>query len=370
MQNSVLGNYLAGRKAKTPAAPRAHVRDLLRKAEVYGPPIPLTLEQVAEQSREDPLPLRGPAEGYYGAERHPAVLARQLQEFQAAFGASDRSGLPAWALKVGLVVITLVLGVTGFFVAPIALGQAGVVKGAGSLLDDYAPWVGAAVGLLLGGGATVWLIRSRGSGQAQGEDGAFATVYAAARITQVEWLDRLDREVPEETPGARRHPVRRMRTYLKRASYADRQEVFVPPAEGEEKRKRNSNRQERFRRGEIRIETTRDLRTIKTPHDLHDGKPLSGRWRGVNSLRWFVALKQPLETGLVALQYHMGDDLKSAMRKFFVSTYGFWILVVGGVLGTLLLFIVMDYNQAREEAARQVPDRTPVERQVNPEVTP
>ena len=201
---------------------------------------------------------------------------------------------------------------------------------------------------------------------------AVITVYAAARITQVEWLDRLGKVVAQDAAGARRHPIRRMRTYLQRAAFAANQEVLIPPQEGggKGKKKRNNNSQERFRRGEIRIETTEDLRTIRTPHDLYESKPLSGRWREVNALRWFVALKYPLETGMVALLYHTGDDLKSAMRKFFVSTYGWWVLLVCIIAGFLLLFITIDYQQAKAEAEQQVPDRTPVERRVTPEVTP
>ena len=371
MRNSPAKNAIARlRAAKAIEAPKADIRTLTRRRDSYGPPIPLTLEEVARQARVDPLPLRGPEGGYYGAERNPAVLARQFQVFSAAFGAADRTGMPPWVLKVGLVIMTLVLGGAGYFIAPLALGIEGeIIKGAGNDWHAHVDFAGLAAGVLVGAGAGWFLLTRTGAGTSEGNANDFFTVYAPARITQVEWLDRLGTVVSQDASGARRHPIRRMRTYLQRAAFADRQEVFVPPQEAEGKKKRNNNSQERFRRGEIRIETTQDLRTIRTPHDLYDSTPLSGRWRGVNALRWFVALKYPLETGMVALLYHTGDDLKSALRKFFVSTYGFWVLVVCAIAGFFLLFITIDYQQTKAEAEQQVPDRTPVERRVTPEVT-
>ena len=216
---------------------------------------------------------------------------------------------------------------------------------------------------------TWWLLlKQQVTRSAEGDGDVFDIVYAHTRVTQVEFIDRLGNPVPSGTPGARRRPVRRLRTYMKRADFADRQEVFVPPEDEDRRNRLKSGSQERFRKGDIRLETTRELRTVRTPHDLHDGEPLTGRWRGVNVLRWFVALKYPLETGLVHLQYHMGEDLKAALRKFFVSTYGWWVLLLCAAVGTLLLFMVQDFRQSQAEG--QVPDRTPVERRIDPEVTP
>ena len=339
--------------------PRVTIGDLQKKVRLYGPAIPLTLKEIADRARADPMPLRGPDGGYYAADRHPAILARQLAEFEDAFGEADTAALPKWVVLTGLALLTLVLAGAGFFLLPMFLGlQGGVVQGAGGLAQGVGPWAGIAVGLIMGLGVSVWLYRIQGI-SAQSNDIAWDTVYAPARITQVIFLDRLGNPVPEDSPGAKRIPVRRMRTHLKRAAFADRQEVFVTASDGEGKKKGRDSAQRRFRTGEIRLETTRDLTQVQRPNDLYDGKALTGRWRGVNSLRWFVALKYPLETGLVALQYQKNEDLRSAARRFFVSTYGWWVLLVCVIGGLVMFFTVLDYQEGGGAAAQEeVPDRT------------
>ena len=341
--------------------PRVTIDDLQEGVRLYGPAIPLTLKEIAERARADTMPLRGPEGGYYAADRHPAILARQLEEFEEAFGEANTAALPKWVVLTGLALLTLILAGAGFFLVPIGLGlQGGVVRGAGGALQEVGPWAGIAVGLIIGLGVSWWLYRAQGV-SAQSNNAAWDLVYAAARITQVKFLDRLGNPVDEGTQGATRIPVRRMRTYLKRAAFADHQEVFVTASfkDGKKKGKGKENEQRRFRTGEIRLETTTELTLVERPNNLYDGKALSGRWRGVNSIRWFVALKYPLETGLVALQYQSNEDLKSAARRFFVSTYGWWVLLVCVIGGLVMFFTVLDYQKGGGgNTAEEVPDRT------------
>ena len=184
------------------------IKDLQRDLPVYGPAVPLTLEEVARRARQDPMPLRGPEGGYYGADRHPGILARQLREFEEAFGTTDDRELPRWLVWTGLAVMVLVLGGLGYFLAPVVLGlQGDVVAGAGGAAGDYGKTLGLVVGMLAGMGMAYWLVRSMGL-NATNTKSAWETVYAAARITQVEYLDLMDRPVPEGNPGraAAAHP--------------------------------------------------------------------------------------------------------------------------------------------------------------------
>ena len=331
-------------------------------ARLYGPAPPRTLEEVERRARADPLPLRGREGGYYAAANHPGILDRQLREFEEAFGSGDRGGMPRWLVWTLMSLIPLALAGVGFFLAPIMLSlQSGAVQGAGSGLGlvaaSYAGWAGLVLGAAAGAGAAWWIYRTADLGDDRsGVQDAFGTVYANVRATQVEFRDPLGRPCSSDAQGAIRKAVRRMRSVSRRDAWAAHQDVFVP-AEGDLRRRGPGEMMRLFRTGDIRIETERDLRTVRTPSDLFDGVPLRGRWRGANSLRWYTTLKYALETGLLALRFVAGEAEGNLKKWLSVKNSGVIIGVACLVVGTLVLFAVLD--EARKGGEAQVPDRTP-----------
>ena len=339
---------LAKRKPKAWAVgPGYSVRD----ARFIGPRLPLTLTTVAARARNDSWPLRGPKGGRLTAEGYPEVLLRQVEEFEEMFGSGGAGGLPRWLVYAGLAALALVLAGVGYVAAPMAMGvSSGAVAGAGSTTDTAAPYAGAVVGLLLGAGVAVWaVLASRRTDASTGGDSDFEKVYARARITQVEYRDDAGQPVGPEEPAARRHVVRRMLTYLRREAFADRQQGVFVGAPG-------MSRDKRFRNGDIRLETTKDLSRLVGPQDLYDAQPLSGRWRGMGSIRWYVALRDPIETGMYAREYDQDSDTNGAFRRALTKNYGLWVLLGCIVAGLLLFFATLE---AGSEAEEGLPDRTP-----------
>ena len=314
-----------------------------------GPPWMMTASEMAERARNDPTPLRAPKGGTFTAERYPEVLRRQyreLLEFTSA-GAGGASA-PPWLVYGACAVLVVVLAAAGWFVAPIALGMStGVVKVAGGAAGGYAPALGGLLGLLVGAGLTWYFRRSSGIALGNG-DSVWRQVYAVARITQIEYRNPGGRLVNENAVDAERVVVRRLRTWLMRMAFADREEgVFVSgglPLLGDA-----------FLNGEIRIETARDLSRITHPRDLYDGRPLTGRWMGVNSIRWFVGLREPIVTGKETAEYDAVEDWEQSARRRLIGNYGFWMMAAGFVVGLLIFFNQLDVQEKDPEPV----DRTP-----------
>ena len=65
--------------------------------------------------------------------------------------------------------------------------------------------------------------------------------------------------------------------------------------------------------------------------------PLSGKWLGVNSTRWFVALREPIEVGKESAEYEPSSEPTEAMRRRLVGNAGFWMLAAGFVVGLMIL---------------------------------
>ena len=313
-----------------------------------GPVLRLTAGQMAERARTDPMPLRAPKGGEFTAARHPEVLRRQhreLMEFTSqANGAS--SGLGVYALCA---VLALALGLAGWFAAPLAMGmRTGVVQGAGGAGATGASVAGVLVGLALAAGVSWFLFWRSGANIALGGDSLWEQVYALARVTQVEYRNPAGRMVDEDAVDAERIVVRRYRTWLMRMAFADRQEgVFVtsgkPPLG------------DTFLNGNIRLETAKDLSKVTHPRELYDGRPLTGRWRGVNSKSWFVSLREPIEVGKETAEYDSEESREQWLRRQLVGNLGIWIMVVGFTVGMLVLFNVLDSTPARSDPV----DRTP-----------
>ena len=310
----------------------------------------MTLEEIARRAREDPVPLRGQEGGAYTAEHMPEVLARQHREFQSWFGESGGGSLPPWVRYAGLAVLALVLAGAGAIAAPFVLGlQGSAVAGAGSPMAGVAPWGGAVAGLLVTVVMGWYLLRPSGGGQVK-RGSTFDQVYGHARITQVEYRNTAGETVDVHVRGARRVVVRRMRTYLLRAAFADRQQgIFVAgPATGTEAR---------FRAGEIRLQTTRDLSRITGPWNLYDGEALTGRWQGICSVRWWVDLLYPLETGALAREVDV--DKGAQARQWLVHTYGWVVMLIGAITGLVLFGMAVDARYSQDD--EEIPDRTPAE---------
>ena len=256
--------------------------------------------------------------------------------------------MPAAAVFAALAVLAAGLGAAGWFIAPFAMGaSSGVVEGAGGAAHPLAGPLGAVAGLMLAVLVGWFYLRSKPT--SAGSGGAiWQQVYAVARVTQVEYRNPAGRLVDENAVDAERVVVRRMRTWLMRMAFADRQEgVFV---RGETPLLGNA-----FLRGEIRLETTKDLSKITGPAGLYDGRPLTGRWMGVNSIRWFVALREPIVTGKETAEYDMVEDWEQSARRRLIGNYGFWMLAAGFVVGLLIFFNQLDVQEKEPEPV----DRTP-----------
>ena len=313
-----------------------------------GPVLKLTAEQMAERARKDPMPLRAPRGGEFTAERHPEVLRRQhreLMEFTSQ-GKGESSGLGVCAFCV---ILALVLGAAGWFIAPVATGMGtGLVQGAASSMAIYASVAGALVGLAAAAGIGWSLFWRTGAGVQLGGGSMWEQVYALARVTQVEYRNPAGRVVDEKAADAERFVVRRFRAWLMRMAFADRQEgIFVTsePLLGDV-----------FLRGNIRLETTRDLSKITHPGELYDGRTLTGRWRGVNSRSWFVSLREPIEVGRETAEYDSEETNEQWLRRQLVGNLGVWIMVVGFIVGLVVLLNVLDSG----ETTKPDPvDRTP-----------
>ena len=315
-----------------------------------GPPWIRTAGQMAERARNDPMPLRGPGGGTFTAERYPEVLRRQHEELQEFTSGTGGRPLPAAAVYAALALLAVGLGAAGWFIAPVAMGASSdVVEGAGGAAHPLAGPLGAVAGIMLAV-LVAWFYRRSDPASARSGSGGsmWQQVYAVARITQVEYRNPAGRLVDETAVDAQRVVVRRMRTWLMRMAFADRQEgVFV---RGEAPLLGNA-----FLRGEIRLETAKDLSRITGPADLYDGRPLTGRWMGVNSIRWFVALREPIVTGKETAEYDMVEDWEQSARRRLIGNYGFWMLAAGFVVGLLIFFNQLDVQEKEPEPV----DRTP-----------
>ena len=309
---------------------------------------------VAKRARNDDMPLRAPSGGRLTAAEYPDVLERQWHDWRQVFGGSGTNLMSRPVLIAALLAATLALAVSGYMFGPFALGfQGEAVDGAVSTREMLAPYLGMLVGLALGVGASWWLLSWWSGGKDGGGTGStWEQVYAPARITQVEYRDDSGRVMQEDAPDSRRYVVRRMNTHLLRAAFADRQEgVFV----GGEK----MSKEQRFRRGEIRLETARDISKLTKPQELYDARPLTGRWRGVSSVRWYVGLRNPIETGIAARDWDLSADKSAWARRFIAATYGWWILLACVAGGIILLTIILDAKQGMDQEVPGVVDRTP-----------
>ncbi len=323
-----------------------------------GPRLPMTLEMAAQQARNDDMPLRAPSGGRLTAAEYPGVLERQWHEWRQMFGGSGASLISSPILIAVLLAGTLALAVGGYAFGPRTLGfQGGSVAGTVSTFQALAPYLGLLAGLAAGLGASWWVMFRWSGGKNGGETGSrWDQVYAPARIAQVEYRDDAGRVVAEDAPDSRRYVVRRMNTHLQRAAFADRQEgVFVSGA----KMSKEMSKEQRFRRGEIRLETTKDLSKLTRPQELYDARPLTGRWRGVSSVRWYVGLRNPIETGIAAREWDLSVDKSAWARRFIAATYGWWILLACIAGGIILVTIVLDAKSDSDQEAREVVDRTP-----------
>ena len=340
------------------------LKGLFRKEEPFVGPTPLhhpvsglPARVLADKARRDPIPLRDRGGGYYAAERHPDVLYRQYQLLES-FAPSGAAGgsLPRWIpVAIGLL-LAVVLAFVGWEVAPAILGG-GAVKGSGGLTQVVMPYVGLGVGALCGVGLGFLMLSI--FGRAPTGD-MWPKVYARARISQVKYVDAESRPCDENDVGAVRVVVRRMRTWLMRMVFADRQEgIFVPTEDWKPG-------MDLFREGDIRIETTADLSAISHPSELYSGRPLSGVWRGVNSVRWWVQLREPIEAGKETAIYDGGEEENRNRRL--IGNAGFWMLAAGILVGLVIFFNALDTSQ---EGQRSAPvDRTPTEAPLTPGATP
>ena len=340
------------------------LKGLFRKEEPFVGPTPLhhpvsglPARVLADKARLDPIPLRDRGGGYYAAERHPDVLYRQYQLLES-FAPSGSAGgsLPRWIpVAIGLL-LAVVLAFVGWEVAPAILGG-GAVKGSGGLTQVVMPYVGLGVGALCGVGLGFLMMAI--FGRAPTGD-MWPKVYARARISQVKYVDAESRDCDENDVGAVRVVVRRMRTWLMRMVFADRQEgIFVPTEDWKPGL-------DLFREGDIRIETTADLSAISHPSELYSGRPLSGVWRGVNSVRWWVQLREPIEAGKETAIYDGGEEENRNRRL--IGNAGFWMLAAGILVGLVIFFNALDSSQEGERSAPV--DRTPTEAPLTPGATP
>ena len=336
------------------------LKERFRKKEPFIDPLPphdlvigLPGATLAQQAREDPLPLRDRSGGYYTAERHPGVLFRQFQQVEQFASSGEISGsLPRWIPMAFGVVLAGVLAAVGWGIAPEIVGS-GTVKGSGGMAQMVVPYVGCGLGVAVGLGIG-FLVLSM-FGRAPTED-MWPRVYARARISQVRYVDADGRPCDEDDVGAERLVVRRMRTWLMRMAFADRQEgIFVNSEDWKPG-------MDLFRHGDIRIETTADLSSISDPSFLYDGRRLSGEWRGVNSVRWWVQLREPIEAGKETDIYDGGEE--AARNRRLIGNAGFWMLAAGIIVGLMIFFNALDTSEAVKNPAPV--DRTPAEAPLTP----
>ena len=99
----------------------------------------------------------------------------------------------------------------------------------------------------------------------------------------------------------------------------------------------------------------KDLSKITGPAGLYDGRPLTGRWMGVNSIRWFVALREPIVTGKETAEYDNGGGLGTVRRRRLIGNYGFWMLAAGFVVGLLIFFNQLDVQEKEPEPVDRDP---------------
>ena len=325
--------------------------DFFRKLPpLIGPLLPenkdggLSASVLAERARHDPMPLREQSGGYYTAERHPDVLFRQFQLLEQFASSGNVGGsLPRWVAVVFGLIAGGVLALAGWSMAPSLLGFGGV-QGSGGLMQAVIPYIGAVAGGACGVGGGVFLQRM--FGRAPTGD-MWPRVYAKARVSQVAYVTPEGYPCEEDDLGAQRFVVRRMRTWLMRMAFADRQQgIFVPTADWKPG-------MDLFRDGEIRLETTADLSAWSHPSELYSGRPLGCTWRGVNSVRWWVQLNEPIEAGKETAIYDAGPE--GQQRNRLIGNAGFWILAAGLLIGLLIFFNAMD--SANQSAAPV--DRTP-----------
>ena len=357
-----------GGQWKEPTALRAGLKKLFQppppgpgSSKFIGPRVPMTLEMAARRARNDDMPLRAPSGGRLTAAEYPGILERQWHEWQQMFGGSGAGLISRPILIAALAAGTLALALGDYIFGPLALGfRGGAVAGAGSMFQSLTPYLGLLAGLAAGSGASWWVLFERSGGKNGGETGSrWDQVYAKARVTQVQYRDDAGRVVAEEAPDSRRYVLRRMNTHLQRAAFANRQEgVFVS---GEK-----VSKEQRFRKGEIRLETTKDLSKLTNPQELYDARPLTGRWRGVSSVRWFVGLRNPIETGIAAREWDLSVDKSAWARRFIAATYGWWILLACVAAGIILVAIVLDAKKDMDQEVREVVDRTPRAAQAGP----
>ena len=326
-----------------------------------GPPLTITAQVMADRARRDAMPLRAPRGGFYTAERHPDVLRRQYSDLLQFTSNPAGAPLPVVVVYGLLVLVTLGMALAGWFIAPYALGTStGVVQGASGAANSALPVVGALVGAVVAVVSIWWFfLRNRGgtafttSGNAMWE-----SVYSLARITQVAYRNPAGQDVEKGAVDAERVAVRRCRAWLMRMAFADRQEgVFVSNDIADTDRPASSLG-DSFLRGAIRIETTNDLSQITHPSQLYDGVPLSGKWLGVNSTRWFVALREPIEVGKESAEYEASSDPAEAMRRRLVGNAGFWMLAAGFVVGLMILLNGGDTERPAPDPVDRTPGKT------------
>ena len=340
-----------------------------RSGKFIGPRMPMTLEAVAQRAQTDDFPLRGKDGGRLSAAEYPEVLDRQWREWTEMFGERGGGGghIPRPVFIGGLAIAAVLLVGLGYAFGPMFLGgvQGGVVAGAKSTWQTLMPFAGAALGLVMSA-VLAWIVLAwMGAGKDEGKVASkYEQVYAPARITQVAYRNDSGREVDAGAPDARRYVLRRMITDLMRAPFANRQEgIFVS---GEK-----MSRDQLFRNGEIRLETTKDLSKLTKPQELYDAGPLSGRWRGVSSLRWYVALRNPIETGMAAREWEIEGESKGGAGRFFTSNAGFLVLAICLIGGTIMFFAALDHKDNLDHEAADLMDRTPkIAREAEPRIPP
>ncbi len=327
-----------------------------RSGNFIGPRMPMTLEMVAQRAQNDDQPLRAKSGGRLTATEYPEVLERQWREWTEMFGDGGGGGhLSRPVVIAGLALAALVLTGLGYAFGPLVLGgfQGGAVAGAKTTWQTLTPFAGAFGGLLLSAIAAWFVLVKKGAGKDESKVGSkYEQVYAPARITQVKYIDDSGREVEKDAPDARRYVVRRMITDLMRAPFAHRQEgIFVS---GEK-----MSKDQLFRQGEIRLETTKDLSKLTRPEELYDAGPLTGRWRGVSSLRWYVGLRNPIETGMAAREWEIEGESNGGAGRFFTSNAGFLALVIGVIGGIIFFFAALDHRGNLDQEVSELMDRTP-----------
>ena len=323
-----------------------------RSARFIGPRLPRTLEMVAQRARNDDMHLRAESGGRLTAAEYPEVLERQWDEWREMFGEGGGPSVSQPVIIIGLAVWTLFLLGLGYIFGPKVLGfQGGAVAGASTLSHTLAPFLGMGVGIGLSAFCAWWVLFKWAGGQGGERGSKWEQAYGTARITQVEYRDDSGRLVDEHAPDSRRYVVRRMNTNLKRLAFADRQEgIFVSG--------KKMSKEQLFRKGEIRLETTKDLSKLTRSEELFDARPLTGLWMGVASVWWYTGLRNPIETGMAAREWEVEGESGGAGR-FFTSNIGWMTLLVCVVAGIIIFFAALDHRGEINAEVREIPDRTP-----------